>query len=176
MSLDDMVKSAAPKKGKGGAGGKAVAGGRGGARARAAAAPYQKPVGKGKGKGKGGGKGLADLMHQEAPVAETKPQPQFVLTTGTTLRVGNLDYNVSQEDITELFGELGALKSAELMMRPDGKSKGFAFVTYKRKVDAETALEKYNGVPLDGKALKITLQQKVQNMESAAATAIELVS
>ena len=131
MSLDDMVKTSAPKgkgKGKGGAGGKAVAGGRGGARARAAAAPYQKPAGKGK--GKGGGKGLADLMHQEAPVAEAKPQPQFVLTTGTTLKVGNLDWNVSQEDIQELFAEIGALKSAELMLRPDGKSKGFALVTY----------------------------------------------
>ena len=165
MSLDDMVKSSAQSKGKGkgGNGGKAVAGGRGGARAaRQSAAPYQKPVSKGKGKG-GGGKGLADMMHQSAPIAETRPQPAFVLTTGTTLRIGNLDWNVSEEDIYELFAEIGELKSASLATRPDGKSKGFAHVTYKRKIDAETALEKYNNVPLDGKPLKITLQTKVQS-------------
>ena len=50
--------------------------------------------------------------------------------------------------LAELFAELGPLKSATLATKPDGSSKGFALVTYKRKADAETAIEKYNGVPL----------------------------
>ena len=62
------------------------------------------------------------------------------------------------EDIEELFGEIGALKSVSLQTNKDGSSKCLAIVVFKRKADAETALEKYNGVPLDGKPLKITLQ------------------
>ena len=58
---------------------------------------------------------------------------------------------------SELFGEIGALKSATLATKPDGSSKGFAIVTYKRKVDAESALERYNGVPLDGKVASCSL-------------------
>ena len=34
---------------------------------------------------------------------------------------------------------------------------GFAMVTYLKKADAQKAIETYNGVPLDGKPLKITL-------------------
>ena len=62
------------------------------------------------------------------PVAEARQEPVFVLTTGTTLRIGNLDFNVSSDDIQELFSEIGQLKSSEVATRPDGKSKGFAFV------------------------------------------------
>ena len=80
----------------------------------------------------------------------------LALTTGTKLKVSNLDGNVSSEDIEELFGELGPLKSA-VVGTSNGVSKGFAIVVYKRKADAEKALEQYNGVPLDGKPLKIVL-------------------
>ena len=65
------------------------------------------------------------------------------------------------EDIEELFGEIGALKSVSLQTNKDGSSKCLAIVVFKRKADAETALEKYDGVPLDGKPLKITLQNNL---------------
>lgn len=93
MSLDDIVAKEAPKKG-GGKGG-AKGGGKGGAMkrmgagrgARAAAAPYQKPVRPGK-----GGKG--QMAAAEEPAAQA--QPTFTLTTGTTVRVANLAYNVTR--------------------------------------------------------------------------------
>ena len=101
MSLDDMVAASGRGKGKGGGrGGKMGRGAGRGAQARAAAAPYQKPVKAGRGKG-GGGRGgmtLAD-MAGAAAAEEAPAKPAFVLTTGTTLRVGNLDHGVSAEDI-----------------------------------------------------------------------------
>ena len=103
MSLDDMVPKGGGKgkggRGKGGAGG-AIKAGRGAARmARAVAAPYQKPVaGRGRGKGGKGGATLAD-MAAAADETSAPSKPAFVLTTGTTLRVGNLDHGVSGEDI-----------------------------------------------------------------------------
>ena len=101
MSLDDMIKSGPATgkgKGRGGGGGGAIKGRGSGKAARAAAAPYQKPN-KG-GKGKGGKGGIADMLAAAtatSPAAATKPA--FVLTTGTTLRVGNLDFGVSAEDV-----------------------------------------------------------------------------
>ena len=163
LSLDEISAQSAPAKGKGGRGGamRKQGGGRG---ARSAAAPYQRSArgGKGGGGGGGGGMSLSEMTQSKnVPPAAGAAAPAFVLTTGTTLRVGNLDLQVTTEDISELFGELGALKSAAVQTKPDGKSKGFALVTYRRKADAETALDKYNGVPLDGKPLKITLQSNL---------------
>ena len=166
MALDDMI----PKKtgrGKGGGGGKMGApGGRGaGKQARSAmAAPYQKPV---KGKGKGNDFTLAS-MTQAAEMAGAA-QPAFTLTTGTAVRVGNLDFGVSAEDVQELFEQVGPLKEVNLLTRPDGSSKGVALITFRKKADAETAIEQYNGVPLDGRPLKISLQQKVGLAQPAAA-------
>ena len=100
MSLDDMIKSGPATgkgKGRGGGGGGAIKGRGSGKAARAAAAPYQKPTKGGKGKGGKGG-GIADMLAAAtSPAAATKPG--FVLTTGTTLRVGNLDFGVSAEDV-----------------------------------------------------------------------------
>ena len=70
---------------------------------------------------------------------------------------------------SELFAEIGPLKTCSLASKPDGSSKGFAHVTYKRKADAETALERYNNVPLDGKPLRITMQQNVAPAGAGAA-------
>ena len=41
----------------------------------------------------------------------------------------------------------------------DGGSKGFGFVVFKRKADAERAIANYNGVPLDGRPLQIKIAQ-----------------
>ena len=183
LSLDELAAQSAPVKGKGGRGGamRKQGGGRG---ARNAAAPYQRSARGAKGGGGGGGGGGMSLSEitqsKNATQASAVAAPAFVLTTGTTLRVGNLDLQVTTEDISELFGELGALKSAVVQTKPDGKSKGFALVTYRRKADAESALDKYNGVPLDGKPLKITLQSNLTPGGAAGggggAAAIQIVT
>ena len=89
MSLDDMIASnntvKTPRGGKGGAMKKAG----GGKAARASAAPYQKPY-----KAKGGGAVTLESITQSKVAAPAAPA--FVLTTGTTLRVGNLDFGVTR--------------------------------------------------------------------------------
>uniref|UniRef100_A0A7S4B9A4 RRM domain-containing protein n=2 Tax=Chrysotila carterae TaxID=13221 RepID=A0A7S4B9A4_CHRCT len=64
--------------------------------------------------------------------------------------------------------EIGEIKSAEVVMAPNGKSRGFAFVVYKRKIDAQKAIDTYNGVPLDGKPLKINVVQSGPATSAAA--------
>ncbi|KAL1496300.1 hypothetical protein AB1Y20_016262 [Prymnesium parvum] len=161
MSLEDMIKAAPPKakgKGRGGRGGEAT--GRGGAMkkpslrtGRTAAAPYSRP------------RPTLSSMYDENG-ARAAAKPALALTTGTKVQVSNLDFNVSQEDIQELFGDIGKVKSVTMV------KKGVALVVYQKRMDAEKALETYDGVPLDGRPLKLTVLSSAGPVTDAVARTV----
>ncbi|XP_015696094.1 THO complex subunit 4D-like isoform X2 [Oryza brachyantha] len=77
------------------------------------------------------------------------------IETGTKLYISNLDYRVSNEDIKELFSEVGHLKRFAVHFDGYGRPNGTAEVVFTRRSDAIAALKRYNNVLLDGKAMKI---------------------
>ncbi|URE01455.1 RNA recognition motif containing protein [Musa troglodytarum] len=77
------------------------------------------------------------------------------IETGTKLYISNLDYGVSNEDIRELFSEVGDLKRFAVHYDRNGRPSGSAEVVYTRRSDAMAALKRYNNVQLDGKPMKI---------------------
>ena len=70
---------------------------------------------------------------------------------GAKVVVSNLQSSVSQEDILELFGDIGALKRAKV------SEPGTAEVTFVNRSDALKAVEIYHNRQLDGKAMRCTL-------------------
>merc|ERR1719450_2041113 len=70
---------------------------------------------------------------------------------GTKIVIQNLQTSVTQEDILELFGDIGALRRAK-MVNP-----GHAEVTFINKTDAARAVEIYHNRQLDGKPMKCTM-------------------
>jgi len=75
--------------------------------------------------------------------------------TGTKISISNLDYGVTEDDLKDLFQQVGDVKKATIHYDRSGRSEGTGDVIFARKGDAEEAIKKFNGVELDKKAMKI---------------------
>lgn len=70
--------------------------------------------------------------------------------------VGNLAYSVTDDDLRELFGEFGEVRSASVISdKVTGQSKGFGFVEMQDNNAAGTAIKELNGKQVKGRALKV---------------------
>ena len=75
---------------------------------------------------------------------------------GKKLYVGNLSYNIRDNDLEQAFSQYGSVASAKVMMeRETGRSKGFGFVEMGSDAEALAAIEGLNGHTLDGRALTV---------------------
>ncbi len=70
------------------------------------------------------------------------------------LYVGNLDYNITGDQLTELFSQAGKVVSAAVITdRYSGRSKGFGFVEMSSAEEAKKAIETFNGKDFEGRNL-----------------------
>ena len=70
--------------------------------------------------------------------------------------VGNLSFDVGEEDLREAFGQFGQVTEVRLIIdKYSGKSKGFGFVEMPNKEEAEKAIEEMNGKELMERAMNV---------------------
>ena len=70
--------------------------------------------------------------------------------------VGNLSFEVTEEDLKQTFGAFGQVESVKIIKDMyDGKSKGFGFVEMAGRAEAQSAIEDLNGKELKGRAVKV---------------------
>lgn len=75
---------------------------------------------------------------------------------GKKLFVGNLSYEVTDDDLRELFAQAGTCESASLVLdRDSGQSRGFGFVMMATADDAERAKRQFDGTDLKGRRLRV---------------------
>jgi len=72
------------------------------------------------------------------------------------LYVGNLNFKTTGEDLQELFGQVGTVESASVVMdRDTGRSRGFGFVEMASKEEGEAAIAQFNGKDFNGRNLSV---------------------
>ena len=71
------------------------------------------------------------------------------------LYVGNLPYNISDDQLQAMFAKFGTPDSARVITdRDTGQSKGFGFVEFSNPEQAKAALA-LNGTEFGGRSLKV---------------------
>lgn len=74
------------------------------------------------------------------------------------LYVGNLSFDATSEDLTELFSPSGEVEDAIIVTRPGGgRPRGFGFVTMADEAAAESAIRQLDGLEVAGRALKVNV-------------------
>jgi cold-inducible RNA-binding protein len=72
--------------------------------------------------------------------------------------VGGLAWATNDDSLRQAFEPYGEIESAQVVIHRDtGKSKGFGFVVFATKDDAEAAIAKMNGADLDGRNIRCDL-------------------
>ncbi|CEP07378.1 hypothetical protein [Parasitella parasitica] len=79
---------------------------------------------------------------------------------GVEICVENLHYNVTEDDLRELFNTVGDVTKAKIMFDQSGRSTGLAYVSYQLMSEAEKAINKYNNIQLDGQAMQIKISER----------------
>ena len=74
------------------------------------------------------------------------------------LFVGNLSFNITENDLEDAFAAHGTVVETNLMMdRATGRPRGFAFVTMGSPEEAQKAIDAMNGKELGGRALTVNI-------------------
>ena len=72
------------------------------------------------------------------------------------LYVGNLSLDVTEQDLTELFGSAGTVTGVQVVMhRETGRSRGFAFVQMATATEGERAIERFDGHEMKGRPIVV---------------------
>ena len=70
--------------------------------------------------------------------------------------VGNLSYEVTEEDLKEAFEAFGEVETVKVIKdNYTGRSKGFGFVEMPSKAGAQSAIGGLNGKELNGRTLNV---------------------
>jgi len=99
----------------------------------------------------------------------------------TRLYVGSLHFNITEDDLRLVFVPFGDIEFIDLHKDAEtGRSKGFAFIQFKRAEDAKRALQQVNGLEVAGRQIKVgyvtdpTSKTSTAPMEPTTTTAGEL--
>jgi RNA recognition motif-containing protein len=81
-----------------------------------------------------------------------------------TLYVANLDFQMTGEELQELFAPTGTVESASIVMdRETGRSRGFGFVQMASQDEGQKAIAQLNGKDVHGRSLIVNVARPREN-------------
>jgi RNA recognition motif-containing protein len=89
---------------------------------------------------------------------------------GIRLYVGNLPFNVTEAELREYFSTIGPLSYLAIPTdRETGKQRGFAFVEFKDRAQADEAIRRFNNQSFKGRSLSVSEARSRDEGQRAAA-------
>ncbi|XP_062226108.1 polyadenylate-binding protein 2-like [Phragmites australis] len=82
---------------------------------------------------------------------------------GLNLYLKNLDDNIGDDQLRELFSNFGKITSCKVMLDQNGLSKGSGFVAFSTREEASHALTEMNGKMISGKPLYVAFAQRKED-------------
>jgi RNA recognition motif-containing protein len=80
------------------------------------------------------------------------------------LYVGNLSFSATEQDLEDVFGEVGTDESVNIITdRDTGRSRGFGFVEMSSDEEAQAAISQIDGQEVDGRNLKVNEAKPREN-------------
>ena len=71
--------------------------------------------------------------------------------------VGNLDFNLGENDLNDLFKEYGKVTETKIITdKFSGRSKGFGFITMENEDEGKKAIDELNGTTLKNKQIIVS--------------------
>jgi RNA recognition motif-containing protein len=81
--------------------------------------------------------------------------------------VGNLSYQLTEEELKGVFEEFGQVTSVNIIRdRYSGQSKGFGFIEMPEQTEAETAIEKLDGTLVKGRNIRVNKAREREDRPS----------
>ena len=84
-----------------------------------------------------------------------------------SIYIGNLSYEINQEDLNEVFTEYGTVKRVHIPTdRETGRVRGFAFVEMESEADEDKAIQALDGAEWMDRSLKVNKARPRENRNS----------
>ena len=84
-----------------------------------------------------------------------------------SIYIGNLSYEVTEEDLSSVFAEYGSVKRVQVPTdRETGRMRGFAFVEMSSEDEETAAIEALDGAEWMGRDLKVNKAKPRENRNS----------
>ncbi len=84
-----------------------------------------------------------------------------------SIYVGNLAYEINQEDLNEVFTEYGTVKRVHIPSdRETGRPRGFAFVEMESEASEDKAIQALDGAEWMSRELKVNKARPRENRSS----------
>ncbi|EAY07811.1 hypothetical protein TVAG_312100 [Trichomonas vaginalis G3] len=89
---------------------------------------------------------------------EEQPEGQAEKTEtpkGVSIHIGNIPFELTEPKLKEIFGKFGEVLSSKIPTNQANRSKGYGFVSFALKEDAQKAIDSMNNTELDGRKIEV---------------------
>ncbi|KAH6964210.1 hypothetical protein DER45DRAFT_139476 [Fusarium avenaceum] len=95
--------------------------------------------------------------NRRAPAPRRRRDSPDQESKGAKIRVDNIHYDLTEDDLEELFRRIGPVTRLQLRYDRSGRSEGTAYVTYESKEDAQEAVKQFDGANANGQPIRLAL-------------------